>query len=215
VFAVSVTRRRPSPFGTAATPTMGRGVHATTGGGAAWLVTPFQPPAPVQTYRLMPPLVTMTARPASLAASQSAAGGAAVWSGNWSVLCGIVVPMPTFTLSAPVPPNTSALLAPTWAFAPSAVALLSAAAEGTDGPAPWPRKVLLDPVVLAFAGFAVVPARTPRAVLLVPVVLFISAFKPTATLASPVVLDMSAAAPSAVLALPVVVNWSAADPVAV
>src|SRR5579872_4825007 len=94
-----------------------------------------------------------TIRPA-VDAVQSPAGGepAAVTSGictYWPKLdedvptCkrldGVVVPMPTLTALAPVPPSTSALLSLTRALAPIAVALFSWAL--VPGPESAPTKV--------------------------------------------------------------------------
>ena len=60
---------------------------------------------------------------------------------------GVVVPMPTLTALAPVPPSTKALLSLTTAFAPIAVALVRPA-ELLSGPAPYPRAVLKLPAAL-------------------------------------------------------------------
>ena len=44
---------------------------------------------------------------------------------------GVVAPIPTFTASAPVPPRTMVLLAPTFAFLPIAVMLVNGVVEAT------------------------------------------------------------------------------------
>ncbi|MBI2410211.1 hypothetical protein HYV30_04240 [Candidatus Kaiserbacteria bacterium] len=52
---------------------------------------------------------------------------------------GEVVPIPTFTAFAPVPPSTRELLAPTIAFAPIAVAFVKVLEAAS---AKWPKNVL-------------------------------------------------------------------------
>lgn len=89
--------------------------------------------------------------------------------------------MPTLTVPSP---STMALLAETNAFEPIAVALFSS--SGVPGPALYPMKVLLEPVMLAFAVIAVTPALAPMAVLPPPVVLYCSAVTPLAVLEEPV-----------------------------
>ena len=69
---------------------------------------------------------------------------------------------------------------------PIAVALVNGVVvPSTPGPELYPIKVLLEPVVLAFAGIAVYPARFPRAVLLCMVVVKLPAFSPTKVLSVP------------------------------
>src|SRR6516165_4158772 len=107
--------------------------------------------------------------------------------------------MPTFVLDLALftplmLPSTRALLSPTMALAPIAVAFLRPSAASHAKP----MHVMSQPVVLE------VSVLTPLAVLLLPVVLEPSAPAPLAVLLSPVVLGLSASAPLAVFWVPVV-----------
>ena len=61
---------------------------------------------------------------------------------------GVVVPIPTLTASAPVPPKAMQLEQPTRAFSPMATDLVRGVVEGTDESreAWYPRKVMRESV---------------------------------------------------------------------
>src|SRR5215469_14131762 len=128
-----------------------------------------------------------------------------------SNLCvGVAVPIPTLGGLVPnwqlVQPSTSALLSPTVAKAPIAVALVRLLAVTS---APKPEAVFLLPVEL------VTSAASPLAVLKKPVLFELSALKPVAVLSWPRVLLLSAPSPVAVLREPLVLEMSALTPMAV
>ena len=117
---------------------------------------------------------------------------------------GEVVPIPTFTANAPVPPRTREFDAPTLALDPIAVALVRVPESASD----WsPKKRLRVPVVL------VNPANAPRAVDDAPAPVWLrSACQPRATDAEPVVFKRPASFPEKMLLEPVVFEKPAPFP---